>query len=112
MDETEIQTTVLFFAKARELTGCKESFLCIPRKLSYADLIDKIIHTFKLESIRNQIILAVNDEFVAPNNILVLSEKDKIAVIPPLSGGLFNKLIKLKVVYYYYYCIYYILLYL
>jgi len=95
MDKTEIQTTILFFAKARELTGCKESFLCIPRKLSYADLIDKIIHTFKLESIRNQIILAVNDEFVVPNNILVLSEKDKIAVIPPLSGGLF-KLIKLN----------------
>lgn len=92
----QIQTTILFFAKAREITGCKECKLYVPRKLSSADLFDKIIYTFKLESIRNQIILAVNEEFVIPNSILVLSEKDKIAVIPPLSGGLFNdKLIKL-----------------
>lgn len=87
MDKTEIQTTILFFAKARELTGCKECKLRIPRQLSSADLLVKIIHTFELESIRNQIILAVNDEFVVPNSILILSEKDKIAVIPPLSGG-------------------------
>lgn len=94
--DTPIQTTILFFAKAREITGCKEHKLYVPRKLSSTDLFDKIICTFELESIRNQIILAVNEEFVVPNSILVLSEKDKIAVIPPLSGGLFNdKLIKL-----------------
>lgn len=88
MDETEIQTTILFFAKARELTGCKECKLDIPRKLSSIDLFDKIVHTFELESIRNQIILAVNDEFVVPSSILLeLSVKDKIAIIPPLSGG-------------------------
>jgi len=89
MDETAtpIQATVLFFAKAREITGCKECKLGVPRKLSSADLLDKIIHTFELGSIRNQIILAVNEEFVVPDSILVLSEKDKIAVIPPLSGG-------------------------
>lgn len=94
--ETQIETTVLFFAKARELIGCKECKLCVPKKLSSTDLFDKIIRTFELESIRNQIILAVNEEFVIPNSILVLSEKDKIAIIPPLSGGLSNnKLIKL-----------------
>ncbi|XP_036143501.1 uncharacterized protein LOC105833808 isoform X2 [Monomorium pharaonis] len=88
MDKTEIQTTILFFAKARELTGCKECKLCLPRKLSSADLFDKIVHTFELQSIRNNLILAVNEEFVTPNSTLILSEKDKIAVIPPLSGGL------------------------
>lgn len=87
--ETQIETTVLFFAKARELTGCKECKLCVPKTLSSTQLFDKIIRTFgQLESIRNQIILAVNEEFVIPNSILVLSEKDKIAIIPPLSGGL------------------------
>ncbi|TGZ37353.1 Molybdopterin synthase catalytic subunit, partial [Temnothorax longispinosus] len=86
--DTQVQTTILFFAKAREITGCKEREFCVPRKLSSADLFDKIIYTFELESIRNQIILAVNEEFVVPNSILILSEKDKIAVIPPLSGDI------------------------
>ncbi|KAL6260013.1 hypothetical protein P5V15_009920 [Pogonomyrmex californicus] len=90
MDETttQIEITILFFAKARELAGCKECKFHVPKKLSSADLLDKIIHTFNLQSIRDQIVLAVNEEFqIIPNNILVLSEKDKIAVIPPLSGG-------------------------
>ncbi|KYN42897.1 Molybdopterin synthase catalytic subunit [Trachymyrmex septentrionalis] len=94
MDKTEIQATILFFAKARELVGCKECKLSIQKKLSSADLFDKIVHAFELESIRNQIILAVNDEFVVPNSILILSENDKIAVIPPLSGGLIMEILK------------------
>ncbi|KAH0953125.1 hypothetical protein HN011_004696 [Eciton burchellii] len=89
MDETvkQIEVKVLFFAKARELTGTKECKIYIPRELSSTNLLDKIIHTFKLESIRSQIILALNEEFVVPNSTLILSEKDEIAVIPPLSGG-------------------------
>ncbi|KYM85081.1 Molybdopterin synthase catalytic subunit [Atta colombica] len=94
MDKTEIQATILFFAKARELVGSKECKLSIQKKLSSADLFDKIVHAFDLESIRNQIILAVNDEFVVPNSILILSENDKIAVIPPLSGGLIMEILK------------------
>lgn len=93
--DVQVQTTILFFAKAREITGCKEREFYVTRKLSSADLFDKIICTFELESIRDQIILAVNEELIVPDSILVLSEKDKIAVIPPLSGGLSNnKLIK------------------
>lgn len=83
----EIEVTVLCFAKARELTGNKECKIHISRKLSSTDLLEKIISTFQLEAIRNQLILAINEEFVIPNSILVLSEKDKIAIIPPLSGG-------------------------
>lgn len=91
MDDSvvEIQVKILFFAKARELTGEKECFIIVPRKLSYTDLIDKVINSFKLESIRDTLILAVNEEFIPSDAILVLSEKDEIAVIPPLSGGLF-----------------------
>ncbi|KYN04434.1 Molybdopterin synthase catalytic subunit [Cyphomyrmex costatus] len=94
MDKNEIQATILFFAKARELVGCKECKLSIQKKLSFTDLFDKIVNTYELESIRNQLILAVNDEFVIPNSILVLSENDKIAVIPPLSGGLIMETLK------------------
>ncbi|EFN84821.1 Molybdenum cofactor synthesis protein 2 small subunit, partial [Harpegnathos saltator] len=84
---TDIEATVLFFAKARELTGNKEDKIRVPNRLTSTDLLEKIIFNFNLESIRNQIILAVNEEFVSFDTILNLSEKDKIAVIPPLSGG-------------------------
>ena len=85
---TEIQVKVLFFAKARELTGRKECYIAVPQKLSYTDLLVKIINQFNLESIRDILILAVNEEFVPLDRILIFSEKDEIAVIPPLSGGL------------------------
>ncbi|XP_060826432.1 molybdopterin synthase sulfur carrier subunit [Bombus pascuorum] len=91
MDDSvaEIQVKVYFFAKARELTGKKECYITVPKKLAYIDLLNKIISQFKLESIRDTSILAVNEEFVASDTTLVLSEKDEVAVIPPLSGGLF-----------------------
>lgn len=92
MDETvtQVQPTVLFFAKARELTEKAECKISVSKEISASDLLNKIINTFELEIIRNQIILAVNEEFVDPSSTLVLSEKDTIAIIPPLSGGLIN----------------------
>ncbi|XP_067214501.1 molybdopterin synthase catalytic subunit isoform X2 [Linepithema humile] len=95
MDETltQVQATVLFFAKARELAGSTECKIHVSKEITASDLLDKIVYTFELESIRNQIILAVNEQFVDPNSVLVLSERDTIAVIPPLSGGMFNKFI-------------------
>lgn len=87
---TEIQVRVLFFSKAREITGNKESKISVPRRLSSAELFNKIIHTFNLEALCSQVIITVNEEYLTSNNILALSETDTIAVIPPLSGGLFN----------------------
>ncbi|KOX71042.1 Molybdopterin synthase sulfur carrier subunit [Melipona quadrifasciata] len=85
---TKVQVKVLFFAKARELTGRKECYITVPQKLSYTDLLVKVINQFNLESIRDILILAVNEEFVSLDRVLIFSEKDEIAVIPPLSGGL------------------------
>lgn len=97
MDEitTEIQVTVLFFAKARELVGSTERKICVPKQISAVDLFEKIVFNFNLEIIRKNILLAVNEEFIDPLADLVLSEEDKIAVIPPLSGGLFNNKLSL-----------------
>lgn len=83
----ETRLRILFFAKAREITGKKEYYVTLPRRLSYADLTDRVISQFQLESIRDTLIVAVNEEFVHSDAILTLSEKDEIAVIPPLSGG-------------------------
>lgn len=99
MDETatEIEVTVLLFAKAHELVGKKECKICVPRKLSSIELFEKIIRIFELDDLRNQLILAVNENFLILNdNIIVLSESDKIAVIPPLSGGVCVQIIYIK----------------
>ncbi|XP_046740391.1 molybdopterin synthase sulfur carrier subunit [Diprion similis] len=78
---------ILFFAKARELSGLKESQATLPANISYQTLLDTIIEKFGLESIRNSVILSHNEEYVAANATLNLSDRDEIAVIPPLSGG-------------------------
>ncbi|XP_011496618.1 PREDICTED: molybdopterin synthase sulfur carrier subunit [Ceratosolen solmsi marchali] len=78
---------ILFFAKARELSGFKESEIVVPVLISFIELKDQVIEIFNLETIRDIVILAVNEEFVEPDAFLKLTEKDEIAVIPPLSGG-------------------------
>lgn len=85
----QVEVKILFFAKARELTGLKECKIIVSRKLSYTELLDTIVASFHFESIRDTLILAVNEEFVSQDSILELSEKNEIAVIPPLSGGFF-----------------------
>ncbi|XP_015519719.1 molybdopterin synthase sulfur carrier subunit [Neodiprion pinetum] len=78
---------ILFFAKARELSGLKESRAKLPANISYQSLLDTIIEKFGLESIRDSVILSLNEEYLAANGTLNLSDQDEIAVIPPLSGG-------------------------
>lgn len=82
-----VEIQVLFFAKARELCGQKESQLLIPSTISYHNLLDQIVKTFSLESIQHNLILAINEEYATTGSIVQLKEGDKVAVIPPLSGG-------------------------
>lgn len=83
-----VEIQVLFFAKARELCGQKESHLLIPSTVSYNNLVDQIVKTFSLESIQHNLILAINEEYATTGSIVQLKEGDKVAVIPPLSGGI------------------------
>lgn len=78
---------ILFFAKARELSGCKETNIHLPVVLSAADLKDRLVEDYNLQSIKEVVILAVNEEFVELESEVKLREKDEIAIIPPLSGG-------------------------
>jgi molybdopterin converting factor subunit 1 len=82
-----VEIQVLFFAKARELCGEKESQLLVPSTVSYNNLLDQIVKKFSLESIRNNLILAINEEYATAGSVVQLKEGDKVAVIPPLSGG-------------------------
>ncbi|XP_043471893.1 molybdopterin synthase sulfur carrier subunit [Leptopilina heterotoma] len=84
-----VTVKILFFAKARELSGVKECNLTTIREITYANLKKTIVSEFHLESIRENLILALNENFVTEDVTFHLVEKDEIAVIPPLSGGLF-----------------------
>jgi molybdopterin converting factor subunit 1 len=82
-----VEIQVLFFAIARELCGEKKSQLLVPATVSYNNLLDQIVKKFSLECIRNNVILAINEEYATAGSVVQLKEGDKVAVIPPLSGG-------------------------
>lgn len=81
-----VEVTVLLFAKAREIVGKKQEKLVLPNTLTYAELFDRIVEEFSLQSIKDSLILAVNEEFCTEDSF-ELRSGDEIAVIPPLSGG-------------------------
>lgn len=84
MDQVNIK--VLFFAISRELSGKKESQLRVKSKISFEELKLYICSIFGLEVIQNNIVLAINQEYVESGDI-TLRNNDELAVIPPLSGG-------------------------
>lgn len=86
-DGSIVEIQVLFFAKARELCGQKQSCLLIPSVTSYNNLLDEIVKKFSLESIRDNLLLAINEEYTTSESEVRLKEGDEVAVIPPLSGG-------------------------
>lgn len=82
-----IEVTVLFFAKAREIVGKQSTSLQIPTTVTYDNLRNIIAQEYSLEAIKNNIILAVNEEYCSEDQIITLKGGEEIAVIPPLSGG-------------------------
>lgn len=82
----QVQVKVLFFASAKEVSGKSEDSLQVKSKLSYEELKALICDKFSLEVIRNNFILALNQDYIEAGP-LVLKNNDELAVIPPLSGG-------------------------
>lgn len=82
-----VKIKVLFFAQSKDLSGLSETVFETESSISYQSLFNKICSYFNLEVIRDNIILAVNQEYCEENSQLSLSDNSEIAVIPPLSGG-------------------------
>ncbi|NWR66000.1 MOC2A synthase, partial [Bucorvus abyssinicus] len=79
---------VQYFARTRELVGlCSET--SVPQQITSLQLWEEItkIHP-RLVVIWDQVVFAVQQEYVLlGDQLLILQPRDKVAIIPPISGG-------------------------
>lgn len=90
--KTDVNITIRFFAKAREIVGYSSENIHLPTVVeSRQALLDIIVSKYNLQEIRNNLILSINEEYCDTtkncDNTIELKNGDEIAVIPPLSGG-------------------------
>ncbi len=78
--------TVRFFANLKERVGASKLDIHVPESVSVKNLLAALVreHT-ALEPVRESIIVAVNQEFSDPDQ--VLTPYDEIVLFPPVSGG-------------------------
>lgn len=82
-----VTVNVFFFAGAKDIVGKNRASFIVTSPIKYSDLVKEIITNFKLESLGETLILAINEDYCDPEKTLNLRSQDDIAVIPPLSGG-------------------------
>lgn len=90
MDGQFVEVRVLFFAKSKELVGKSESVICLPCRTTREEVMIKVKEQFpRIEELGECFTLSLNEEYLPDEHKepLKLSEKDEIAIIPPLSGG-------------------------
>lgn len=85
----KVTVKLLFFAKAKDLIGKNEAEVFLSGK-SYTlkTLLEEIINLYEvLQPLTRSLLLAVNEEYLDPLQIIYLKDGDNIAIMPPLSGG-------------------------
>lgn len=81
-----VNVTVKFFASYREVVGLRETTLSLEEGQTLGTLLNRLLEDHpKLAAHRDSMLLAVNQEFVAPE--VRLHNGDEVAVLPPVGGG-------------------------
>lgn len=85
----KVSVKFLFFAKAREIVGQQEIEGILNNKTyTIETLLDEIINLYVvLQPLAKNLLLAVNEEYIAPSQTVSLKDGDIVAILPPLSGG-------------------------
>jgi molybdopterin converting factor subunit 1 len=84
--EGDIHCTVLFFAVAAEIVGCRQKELTMPIESRVEDVLERICAEHgKLRSIRSSCAVAIDSKLCSTSSQIF--EGCTIAFLPPVSGG-------------------------
>ena len=83
-----VEVNVLFFAKGRELVGRNSTQISVPSRSTGEELLAHLMTSYpELRVIQNNVLLAINQEYIERNTTVELQGGEELAVIPPISGG-------------------------
>ncbi len=90
MDKPEVTVQILFFGKARELVSLSSSDLILPCSISKENLFSSVESRFPvLKQLSGCFVLALDQDYLERDSseLVNISSRSELAVIPPISGG-------------------------
>jgi molybdopterin synthase sulfur carrier subunit len=76
---------IKLFASCRELIGKDNITIKLKNQITAADLRKEVMNLYPILHQRNQFVVAVNYQIVDEKT--PISQKDQVAILPPVSGG-------------------------